>query len=306
MQELHNGWLDLTSLRVLQSLFETRNTTRTAERLNISQPAVSRALARLRQALADPIMVKGPSGMILTDRADEIRARLAVALAGLDDLLVRPTFDAQTASRVFRLTTTDYGAIAVLPSLARQLSRLAPGISLEIQPFSPDAFRQLGDGQTDLALYSDDEVPLPLRSRHLYREGFASVVRKDHPALGKPIDLEAFLSWPHALVSVLGGRTGVVDDALARLGRRRQIAMWLPYFATAATVIAQTDMILTIPGRAADELARAHTLERFAPPLPIEGFGYRLLWHERSRADLGHKWLRDIIAAAVADGTDAP
>ena len=82
--------------------------------------------------------------------------------------------------------------------------------------------------------------------------------------------------------------------------------MWLPYFATAATVIAQTDMILTVPSRAADELARANTLERFAPPLLIEGFGYRLLWHERSRADLGHKWLRDLVATAVADGRDAP
>ena len=204
MQELHNGWLDLATLRVLQSLFETRNTTRTAEQLNISQPAVSRALARLRQALADPIMVKGPGGMILTDRADEIRARLSVALAGLDDFLVRPTFDPEKASRVFRLTTTDYGAIAVLPRLVRHLSRVAPRVALEILPFSPDAFRQLGDGQTDLALYSDDDVPLPLRSRHLYREGYASLVRRDHPAISKSIDLEAFLSWPHALVSVLG------------------------------------------------------------------------------------------------------
>ena len=129
------------------------------------------------------------------------------------------------------------------------------------------------------------------------RVSFAGIIRPS----GRPIDLEAFLSWPHALVSVLGGRTGVVDDALAALGRRRRIAMWLPYFATAATVIAQTDMILTIPGRAADELARADTLTRFAPPLAIEGFGYRLLWHERSHADPGHKWLRDLIAATVVD-----
>jgi DNA-binding transcriptional LysR family regulator len=295
MQEMDNGWLDIATLRVLRSLFETRNTTRTSEQLNISQPAVSRALAKLRDALGDPIMVKGPGGMVLTDRAGEIRSRLDAAIASLDELLVRPAFNPGTASRVFRITTTDYGALAILPRLSHALSEAAPGIALEILPFSPDAFRQLGDGQTDLVLYSDDEVPLPLRSRKLYREGYASLARRDHPALGKPMDLESFLAWPHALVTVLGGRKGVVDDALAALGRQRAIALWLPYFATAATVIAHTDMILTVPGRAADELSRGGALGRFEPPLAIEGFDYRLLWHDRGHADLGHKWLRDLI-----------
>ena len=301
MLESDYGWLDLASLRVLRSLFETRNTTRTAEQLNISQPAVSRALAKLREALGDPIMVKGPSGLIPTDRAQEIRARLTVALAGLDDLLVRPRFDPGVASRVFRVTTTDYGAIAVLPRLMRALSRLAPRVALEILPFSPDAFRQLADGQTDLALYSDDEVPAPLKSRKLYREEYSSLVRADHPAIGGTMDLETFLSWPHALVNVLGGRTGVVDDALRALGLSRQIAVWLPYFATAGSVVARSDLILTIPSRAADELARGGDMVRFAPPLALEGFDYRLLWHARSQSDLGHKWLRELICMTVAD-----
>jgi DNA-binding transcriptional LysR family regulator len=126
-------------------------------------------------------------------------------------------------------------------------------------------------------------------------------VSKDHPALSGAIGLDEFLSWPHALVSVFGGRTGVVDDALAALGRRRHVALWLPYFATAATVVAQSDLILTIPSRAASELARGDALVRFAPPIPIEGFGYRMLWHDRSHADPGHKWLRDLIGTTVAD-----
>ena len=266
----------------------------------MSQPSVSRVLAKLRVALGDPIMVKGPNGMIPTDRAAAIQARLSSALAGLDDLLVRPTFDPRAASRVFRLTSTDYGAIAVLPRLMRAIAGAAPGVALEVLPFSSDAFRQLADGQTDFALYSDDVVPLPLRSRTLYREGYASLVRKGHPALHKGFGLEEFLAWPHALVSVLGGRSGVIDDALALIGRRREIALWLPYFATAASVVAQTDLILTIPSRAADELARAAGLDRHQPPLTVQGFDYRLLWHERSHADLGHKWLRDLISASAA------
>ena len=300
MHKSNDYGLDFAMLRVLQSLFETRNTTRTAEQLNISQPAVSRALAKLRSALGDPIMVRGPNGMIPTDRAQEIRARLASVLGRLDDLLLRPTFEAQTAERVFRITTTDYGAIAVLPKLVAALSRVAPNVALEILPFSPDAFRQLADGQADLALYSDDEVPLPLRSRKLYRENYSSLVRKGHPLLRGAKDLEAFLVWQHALVSVLGGRSGVVDVALSRLGQQRKISLWLPYFATAATIVAQSDLILTVPSRAASELMRSGQLARFEPPLEIEGFDYRLLWHERSHADPGHKWLRDLIAETIS------
>ena len=94
--------------------------------------------------------------------------------------------------------------------------------------------------------------------------------------------------------------TGIVDDALLRLGHRRRIALWLPYFATAATIVAKTDLILTMPSRAATELMRSSKLARFEPPLEIEGFDYRLLWHERSHADPGHKWLRDLIADTIS------
>ena len=299
MREMDNGGLDLASLRILRSLFETLSTTRTAERLNISQPAVSRALAKWREATGDPIMVKGPGGLIPTERAPEIQTRLTAALASLDDLLARPAFDPRKSTRAFRLATTDYGALAVLPRLVPALAEAAPSVSLEILGFSPDVFRQLGEGRADFVLYSDDETPLPLRSRRLFHEGYTSLVRADHPALARLTQLDEFLYWPHGLVSILGGRSGVVDDALAALGRTRRIALWLPYFATAAHIVAGTDMILTLPSRAAEPLAKAGGLAAFPPPLTLEGFAYQLLWHERSQADLGHKWLRDLIVASV-------
>ncbi len=300
MQELNNGGLDLGSLRVLRSLFETRSTTRTAERLNMSQPAVSRALAKLRAALGDPILIKGPGGLIPTERAPEIHARLVSALASLDDLLVPPIFEPACSTRSFRIATTDYGALAVLPRLVRALAEAAPSVSLEVLGFSPDAFRQLGEGRVDFVLYSDDEVPLPLRSRRLYREDYTSLVRAGHPALQRPADLDEFLAWPHVLVSILGGLSGVVDDALAAMGRTRRISLWLPYFATAAHLVAQTNMIMTLPSRAAEPLMRAGDLAAFPPPLSLEGFDYRLLWHERSQADLGHRWLRELLFAKMS------
>ena len=152
MQKSNNEGLDLGSLKVLRSLFETRSTTRTAERLNMSQPAVSRALAKLRAALGDPILIKGPGGLIPTERAQDIHNRLVSALASLDDLLVRPTFEPTCSTRSFRIATTDYGALAVLPRLVRALADAAPAVSLEVLGFSTDVFRQLAEGRLEFVL----------------------------------------------------------------------------------------------------------------------------------------------------------
>ena len=299
MQELNYHGLELDDLRVLQSLYATRNTTRTAERLNKSQPGVSRVLSRLRRALGDPLLVRAPGGMMLTDRALALREQLSEVLSGIEGLLAPAAFVPETASRVFRLTTTDYGALAILPSLMPRLARLAPGIALEVLPFSTDIFRHIAEGRSDLALYGDDVVPQPLRARTLFTEGYSCVIGPAHPLAGQTdIGLDDFLAYPHALISILGGRSGVVDEALAERGLSRRISLYIPYFATAATVIASSDLILTMPTRGAAALAALGGLHLFALPIAVPSFDYRLIWHNRSQADPAHKWLRDLIAEA--------
>ena len=300
MQKVNNHGLELDDLRVLQSLYETRNTTRTAERLNKSQPGVSRVLARLRRSLGDPLLVRAPGGMVLTDRALALREQLFEVLTSIEGFLAPAVFDPATSTTVYRLTTTDYGALAMLPNLMAHLSGSAPGIGIEVLGFGADAMRQLGEGQTDLVFYTDDPVPEGLRARHLYAEDYACLVRHDHPILQDgPVTVEAFLNWPQALIAVFGGRTGVVDDALALIGQARKISLWIPYFATAATIIAASDMVLTLPTRAARQLVQPGRIARFPAPFPIPGFGYRMLWHERSQQDEGHKWLREQVVAVV-------
>ena len=297
MQDMNTYDLALDDLRVLQSLYETRNTTRTAERLNKSQPGVSRVLARLRRALGDPLLVPAPGGMVLTDRALALREQLSEVLAGIEGFLAPAAFDPAQAQRVFRLATTDYGALAILPGLMARLARLAPGIGVEVLPFSTDIFRHIAEGRSDLALYSDDVVPLPLRARTLFTEDYSCIIGASHSlARRTDIGLDDFMAFPHALISILGGRTGVVDEALAARGLSRRIALWIPYFGTAATIIASSDLILTLPSRAAAALAANDSLHRFALPIPVPPFDYRLIWHERSQADPAHKWLRDLIA----------
>ena len=133
MQKLNTHGLELDDLRVMQSLYETRNTTRTAEYLNKSQPGVSRVLARLRRALGDPLLVRAPGGMVLTDRALALRDQLTEVLTGIEGFLAPNAFDPAQAQRVFRLSTTDYGALAILPGWKRRI-RCAFGRSQCVTP----------------------------------------------------------------------------------------------------------------------------------------------------------------------------
>ena len=136
----------------------------------------------------------------------------------------------------------------------------------------------------------------------LFSERYIGLARAGHPALaelvGEAMPLAVFVAHPHALVNVLGGRLGAVDEALATLGFRREIRLWLPYFSTAAAIVARRDLLLTLPMRAAAALAPANGLRRFTLPVEIESFSYRLLWRPRSHADSGAAWMRTAIAEA--------
>jgi DNA-binding transcriptional LysR family regulator len=295
--------LDLNLLLVLHTVLETRNVTLAAERLHMSQPAVSRSLARLRDVFDDPLFIKGAGGVIATPRAEALSSSVAGLLSSIDAVVGGGKFDPTTTDRVFRIATTDYGALALLPRIVEILADTAPICGIEVVPFAGDVFRRLSAGDVDIVLYSDDPVPDGLRTHALFKETYTSLVRTGHQLIvtGDPasVSLDDFLQFPHILVSLFGGRTGVIDDALTKIGRRRKIAVWLPYFATAAVIAAQTDLILTLPTQATRRLAVPHGLTAFTPPFEIEGYGYQLVWHERTNHDPGSVWLRQRFVDAA-------
>lgn len=314
MREVDFRHIDLNLLVVLRVLLDTHSVTRTAERLSMSQPAVSRALAKLRTQLGDKLLVKGAGGMTPTLRAETLSVPLAALLRQLENFIAPVLFEPGSTRRVFRIATTDYGAIVVLPRLISDFAKSAPHAGIEVLPFSDDVFDLLDTGQVDFVLYSDDPAPGTLRTRPLFSETYSCLLRTGHPLLTKRkrgtkrnLSLEEFTAWPHALVSIFGGRTGDVDDALASIGRKRHVALWLPYFATAGLVCASSDVIVTLPTRVASALAVSDGLALLEPPLEVPGFGYRMLWHERSHDDPGAIWLRDLVATTVGrhDGVDA-
>jgi DNA-binding transcriptional LysR family regulator len=295
--------LDLNLLVVLHTVLETRNVTAAARRLNMSQPAVSRALTRLRSLFQDQLFVKGPKGVIPTPRAEGLSDVVVRLLAEIGDAVERPSFDPTTSNRVFRIATTDYGALAVLAPTIAALTSEAPRVGLDIVPLNASSFTDLGTGNVDFALYSDDPVPPQLRHMVLFQDGYSTVARADHPAAVGAIDgrmaMADFLDHGHILVNVAGGRSGVADEALDLLGLARHVAVSLPYFSAAGTLAAATDLLLTLPDRVADSMSEELGLVRLEPPLSLPAFAYHLLWHPKNDGDPAAVWFRKRLGEAV-------
>jgi DNA-binding transcriptional LysR family regulator len=304
MHETDLKRVDLNMLVILRALLQTCSVGLVARRLGMSQPAVSRALGHLRLQFDDRLLIKSGRLMVRTPLADSMLVSLAALLDDIANFYdARQTFDPSKSDRVFRIATTDYGAIAVLPGLLPHFRALAPNAGVEVVPFRNEVFNMLGDGNLDLVLYVDDPVSDSLRTEHLFVDDYVSLVRTGHPVTltvkDDQISLEDYVAQTHALVTVSGGRGGLVDDALRCLGHVRHIALWLPYFMTAALVIAHSDLILTLPRRVVNAAARTTGLVVLRPPVEIERFGYRMIWHERTHADPASNWMRNLVKQTV-------
>jgi DNA-binding transcriptional LysR family regulator len=290
--------LDLNGLVVLDALLATRSVTRAAQRLRLSQSATSHALARLRASFGDPLLVRGAGGLVPTERAEALAAPLHDALSRLRTAVSGPRpFDPATARRRFTLATPDYIELLMMPALTRAIRKAAPGIDLWLRTYDHDTADDLARSDVDAAIgivLPENDRP-GVRTRALFDERFVCMVRKGHPALSKRLTIERFAALDHALIAPSGKPHGAVDDALAERGLSRRVALLIPHFVVAPFVIAQTDLVLTLPERVALTFAKTLPLELLAPPLPVPGFAMILLWHDRTHHDPAHAWLRERI-----------
>jgi len=296
--------LDLNALVVLDALLDERHVTRAASRLGRTQSAVSHALAKLREAFGDPLLVRSASGLVLTARAEAIAPALRRALDGVKQAIRgEPRFDATTARRTFRIATVDYAELILLPRLAARLAIDAPGIDLWVVPVPDgDLGPALAAADVDLALgvWSAPAWPAGFYQRRLFDEDFRCVVRTGHPAAAQRLTLARFCELNHLLVAPRGTPGSRVDDRLAELGRTRRIAVRVPHFLIAPHVVAASDLVATIPSRLARLYAEAVGLELLAPPFEMTGFTIAMAWHERLHQDPGHRWLRERLVEAAA------
>lgn len=285
--------IDLNLLKTLDALIETRSVTHAANRLGLSQPAVSAMLARLREVFGDPLFVRAQRGLLPTPRTEALAEPLKRMLSDAEALLQPAAFNPAAARGTLRIAATDYAQAAVVLPLLQALRAAAPGLRVAVQPVESTFPAQLANGTLDLALVTPEMSPDTLRARHLFDERYICILREVHPALDA-LDLDRFCALDHAIMSHDGTRfRGATDDALDRLGRSRNVIAAVPSFLVLMDLVRRSDTIALVPQR----LARgAPGIVTRPAPLAIEGFTKIAVWHERLHYDPAHAWLRQQIA----------
>lgn len=289
---------DLGLLVTLETLLKERNVTRAARRLNLSQPAMSARLARLREALGDPLLIPSQRGMILTQRALDMMQPLQEALDGVRRVVEQGApFNPETLRATVVIAASDYVQYALLARYSVTLRAEAPMIRIAWRALDLMALTtQLERGEVDLALAMPESAPVGMRQRRLCDEEYVVVARQGHPSIRGSLDLDLFCALDHVVVSPKGGGfAGPTDAALEAIGRRRNVVLSTPGFLIVPEIVSRSDMIALIPRRIADGWSeRVQLLE---PPLHIPGFAIASIWHERTTNHPAQIWLRDRLAA---------
>ncbi|MGV9993385.1 LysR family transcriptional regulator [Streptomyces sp. NPDC003374] len=296
--------MDLNLLRVLDALLQENSVTRAAERLGTSPAAASRALARLRRAVGDPLLVRAGQRMVPTPRALELRDQVAVLLRGCDDVL-RPGagFDPVHLRRSFTVQATDLLLTGLAGPLVDRIHAEAPHVDVAFLPEAMEGGPALRQGLVDVELGVLDHLDPEIHTRDLMSARLLGVARSGHPLFTGRIDARRFAAAGHIGVSRLGKRTGPIDRALADLGLRRRTAVVVPSHTAAMMLARDTDLIaLTLPDWIPGTIS-ALGLRTFPIPLDVAPLDLGMAWHPRNTADPGHRWFRDLLAAAVLDRT---
>jgi DNA-binding transcriptional LysR family regulator len=304
--------IDLNLLAAFEVLMHERNVTKAADRLCLSQPAVSAALGRLRDALGDPLFVRTGRGIRPTPRALELVGPVNAALGMIRASLQNGSrFDPATSCRAFTLMLSDIGEIMYLPRLIARVKREAPGVRLFVRPLVRSIMaEELDFGSVDIALGFVDRVTVGLRAQPLFDESYACMVRHGHPRIRTRMSLRQFLDEWHLLVarkmsSGGGPMDGMVEKSLQEIGAVRKVAMSVPHFLAVPLIIAQTDLLVTAPIQLG-EIYQKRGYTRLLPlPFPVPTFRVSQFWHSRFDHDAGNVWLRGILAELFKKLPDA-
>lgn len=293
--------IDLNLLLVFEVLYRVRNTTRAAEQLHLTQPAVSNALKRLRDQFDDVLFVKTSTGMEPTPRADGIAKLLDEGFASIR-LAVQAgqAFDPKIAARTFRLYLSDTGQAVFVPGLAARLRNEAPGIRLVTLDVPLDVAQQMMKiGQIDLAIGMFAGLHADFIQQKLFDETYALLVRKKHPRIGAKISVDQFFEADHVIYTPTAGSHARFEAALnvlsAKSGKERKVALQLAHSFGIDQIVASSDLIACVPSRVAGALAGRDGVRALPLPFNIAPVDISQFWHERSHRDDGHQWLRSLL-----------
>ena len=300
--------LDTHLLRIFCLLIAERSVSRTALKLNQTQPAVSLALKRLRGILGDPLLVREKSGMVPTERALTLLAHARGALAEIDRMTLAPErFEPLTSRAEFRIGAPDYLAPVFMASVIERIRREAPGVRLTLQSLGPqfDFERSLAEGDLDVVIGNWPEPPPNLHIASLLVDDIVCLMSADHPLARGPITVEQYLRAPHVVpLPFSSTHRGVIDRHLASLRLTRNARVVVPFFSMAPYMLPSTDLIFTISRHFAMSYAGLLPLAVLPCPIDFPPMQFYQIWHARNHQAASHRWMRGLLKS-VADTTIA-
>lgn len=299
-----NRNVDLHLLACLDALLTERQVTRAAERMNMTQPGMSNALARLRQTFQDPLLVRTSQGMVPTERALELAESVRAALTHVDAALAnRGEFVPGKARVTYRIAISDYVSLLVLPALMEKVLKEAPGIKVVTSASDAKRFREwLEEGEIHLAIGYFAELANGMHASELLTDEMCCIARDGHPALRGKVTLERYIEQPHLLM--VGGSQAatfeqMTDGALGGLGLTRRIVMRVPNLLVVPPIVAASDMIATVPKQLARRYSESLSLQIIDLPFEVPTYRLSMVWHERTQHDGGQGWLRQKIRSVA-------
>ncbi|MCW8833566.1 MAG: LysR family transcriptional regulator [Colwellia sp.] len=303
--------IDLNLLIYLDVLLREKNVTRAASQLNITQPAMSNGLKRLRTLFNDPILVRTSDGMVPTERARTLAPSIRKILLELEETLQgEEEFNEKSSTRVFRIMASDYAASTLLPRLLKLLNRVAPSITIDIMTPSDVTFHDVEAGKIDMAINRFEELPQSFHQKSIWRDSFSCLLSADNPVVSK-FNLNSYLAAKHVWVSKTGFGVGIgmtpgdiqklgwVDEALARLGKKRDIKVFTRNYHVAMQLAFEDNLIATLPTKAAllHENDANYIIVR--PPFEIPDMELKMIWSPLLHHDASHIWFRQLVIEAA-------
>lgn len=299
---------DFNLLLALDTLLSERSVTRAADRLCVTQPALSGSLQRLRQHFDDPLLLRVGREMELTPKARALIEPVRMALLHINAALeTQAVFEPGTSERTFRVAMSDYCVHVYLPKIVRILARRAPQLRLIVENVFGPSFSRLEGGDIDMvvthgdrSLFGREGRDIDLLAADLFEDSFVCVVARDHP-IGENMTKEDYLSYPHAL-AFFGANVRTVEEAeIERRGIVINELLHIPTFAGLLQMLPGTELIATVQSKLAEQLADARKVRVLRPPITLGLLRETLIWHKRNDDDPGHIWLRGVMQEAAAE-----
>jgi DNA-binding transcriptional LysR family regulator len=296
MHQVNISGVDLNLVPALDALLRLRNVTRAAEEVGLSQPAMSRALSRLRDLHGDPLLVRTRTGYALTPKARALQPQLTAAMRNLRDVFQQQTFDPGVERRILRVAATDAQAVLLVPTLMARLSVDAPGIDLRIEGYGPNLLDRFDNGTLDLAFaLSNTALPPGAYSEVVLHDRIALVMRRGHPAAKRKWSIADYGKYNHVGVAVVGDGQSEIDALLAAKGVTRRIALITPSFVAALAAVAQTNLVTTLSASLARRFAKPFNLILKSPPLGDDRLQMTLISSHIRAADPFLVWFRNLV-----------